>query len=241
VSRPFTLRRAAAAAITALLAVSTTACDGPPEPKPITQQLFVIFDVSGSTGGAVNGYASRAERIIATQPDGSYVTTMVADGASGSSVCIARTTNLQGTGNNTTSINDNLNTLRAAAVKSAQDQVACGKKNNTGGSDLIGSLLAVDARLKPGLDTTKVVLYSDGLQSSADLNLTEKILNDRAALKKTIARLDDDDLIPARMTGADFCITDPGVGNALTAQQAQGVLRFWTAYARKARATFHIC
>jgi hypothetical protein len=83
VSRPFIFRRAVAAAVTTMLAVSTTACDRPPEPRSITQQLFVIFDVSGSTGGAVNGYVNRAERIIATQPDGSYVTTMVADGASG--------------------------------------------------------------------------------------------------------------------------------------------------------------
>jgi hypothetical protein len=224
--------------IFSLLGILATGCSEPWTPTPITHQLMVIFDVSGSTAGVVDGYASRAERLINAQVDGTLIMTAVADGATSGSICIPRTTTLQAVGNNPTSRSDSLDAQRAAAAKSGYEQVACGNNASTPGSDLIGALLTADAKLKPGMDTTQIVLFSDGLQTSADLSLTKKILTDPTALKKVIARLDNEDLIPTRIAGADICISDPTVGTPMTAQEAQGVLRFWTAYTRKARATF---
>lgn len=242
-TRPHRTRRArraaAVAAVTVLVAVvALTACGvGEQPPTPVTAQTMIIFDVSGSTAGAIDGYANRAAQTVDATGDGTRITVLVADGASGSSTCIPRSTDLSATGNNTTDRADSLADQRAAVTTSIRDQISCGQHQNTPGSDLLGSLLTAANKARPGMDASHVWLYSDGIQYSDDFKLTSKILIDAAALKKAIARLDDEGLIPTSLNGADLCISDPAVGEAMTAREAQGVIRFWSAYARKAHTT----
>ena len=238
-SNPLTNRPAIAVATA--LCLFGTGCQHSVPLTPISEQVYLIFDVSGSTAKAVDGYAARAERVIADQPDGTIITTSIADGASSASACIPRKTTLKATGNNPTTRSDSLAAQQAGALATAQAQIACGKRTSAPGSDLIGSLLAADARLDPGVSSIHILLFSDGLQSSADLKLTRRVLTDPAKRKQAIKQLRERDLVPAQLSGADFCLTDPGVDTPLTAAESQGVLQFWRAYARAGAMSFHVC
>lgn len=240
-SHPLVIRSAIATGTAAAVCLLGTGCQDVAPEAPITDQVYVIFDVSGSTAMAVDGYVARAERVITDQPDGTIITTAIADGASSATACIPRKTTLRATGNNPTTRSDSLAAQRAAALAAARDQIICGKQTNTPGSDLIGSLLAADARMDPRVESVHILMFSDGLQASRDLKLTRRVLTDRAKRKQAIKRLGERDLVPAQMSGADFCLTDPGVATPLTAAESQGVLEFWRAYARAGAMSFHVC
>jgi hypothetical protein len=244
----------AAAVLAAGALTSTLGCNDNQPEIPTPRQFAIILDVSGSTAPAVDGYASRASELIAKQPDGTRIIVTVADGAAQSSLCIPRITELKAVGENSVDRQDSLDASRASAERSVADQIACGKPedtnsppksvqpggqpraNNTPGSDLIGSLLAVDTKLKKESDPTQIVMFSDGLQASRDLTLTAELLGDTTALDRSVQQLPDI-LIPTKMASAELTISDPAAGTVLTAQEARGVLHFWTTYAARARAT----
>ena len=95
------LRRAAVSAIVALtlsIAASLTGCGKQPQLVEVTHQVVLIFDVSGSTKPLASGWAARADRYAKQLKDGTRVLVAVADGASGSSLCIPRRVQLQGQG-----------------------------------------------------------------------------------------------------------------------------------------------
>lgn len=235
------LRRAAVSAIVALtlsIAASLTGCGKQPQLVEVTHQVVLIFDVSGSTKPLASGWAARADRYAKQLKDGTRVLVAVADGASGSSLCIPRRVQLQGQGKDATQVQDSLTAQRNALNKVIVEQIHCGEQNPTDGSDLIGSLLVADNGLKTGMDSTEVLLFSDGMQNSTDLAFTDKMLADPKAVTNAITTLDKKDLLPVHYSGAELCITDPGVGGQLTAQQHQGVIKFWSSYAKKARADY---
>jgi hypothetical protein len=234
------IRTALGFLIATIVLLVLTGCGGPVPPTSITHQAVAIIDISGSTSTLIDGWAVRVQRWANGLPDGTRVQIQIADGASASSICIPRRVDLQGHGNDQTQINDSLTAQRNDVAAVIADQITCGKNNATGGSDLIGSLLTADAALKPGMDTTQIVLFSDGLQYSEDLMLKPETLGNRKAVKKAVETLDDEDLVPSRFIGAEFFISDPAVGGQLTARQAQGLTQFWTAYAKKARASFSV-
>jgi hypothetical protein len=214
-----------------------TAC-GPIPPVPINHQVVIIFDLSGSTLPLADGWASRAQRWVEDLRDGTRVIVAIADGASGSSICIPRRVDLQGQGNDQTQISDSLVAQRSTLDQVILDQINCAKQNAVDGSDLIGSLMVADANLKPAMDSTQVLMFSDAMQSSEILKLTPRLLTSPTAVKMAVAELESEGLIPLRLAGGELTISDPGVGSGMDARAIQGLLMFWSLYGNNAHANF---
>lgn len=135
-----------------------------------------------------------------------------------------------------TNRSDNLEELRSAADQSATDQVACGDKASTPGSDLIGFLLAADSKLQPAC-RPKSSSTPTGCSTPRTSACGDEVFvvepGDGFGQCGVVGQG-----APVQMTGAQICISDPAVGTPMTAEEAHGVDKFWTACAHKAHATF---
>jgi hypothetical protein len=209
---------------------------------PISQQIVIILDVSGSTAAAAKSYPARVQGILSDDVngtlDGSRVVIAVADGASQGSTCIPVVANVQGTGSSKTLRKDKLAADTRHAVEAVTAQVKCGLKTNTPGSDLLGSLLAAAHSSQSQMASTRILVFSDGMQSGPDLKFTKKLLRNNRMLKSTIKDLAAKGLIVAQASNTCLTISDPAVGAKLTAQEATGVTTFWSDYAQNAKASY---
>lgn len=235
--------RAGAVALVFVLAASMGACgdDVPEGPTAITRQIVTILDVSGSTRELAKTFPSSIGAMLSSEAhiDGTRLSVIIADGSSQATPCTARSIDISSDGDSVTRRSDNL----ARDVKSATDllanQINCGFKQGEKGSDLVGSLYAADGEIKNGLDSTRVLIYSDGVQHSQDFKFSEKFLTDPKARKQRIKQIGEDGLLPIGMRGACLTVSDPAYGTAgLTPKAQAGLKAFWTSYSQKIGARY---
>jgi hypothetical protein len=217
--------------------------DYPQGPTPITRQLIVIIDVSGSTRELVKTFPHSVNQLLkSVKPetlDGTRLTVVVADGSSPATVCKAEKVDISVEGDSATKRRDDLNRDIASATTLVADQINCGLGRNTPGSDLIGSLYAADGSVKSDLDSLRVILYSDGVQYGEDFRFSKKFLADARARKQKLKQLAEDEVLPTRLRGACLTVSNPAYQTAGLSLKAQAGLKdFWKKYSERVGAVY---
>ena len=233
-------RRILAMASVILLAGLIGGCgeDYPKGSTPITRQLIVIMDVSGSTQDLAKTFPHSVDQLLksveAETLDGTRLTVVVADGSSPATVCKPEKVDISVEGDSATKRADDLNRDVGNATKLVANQINCGLKRNTPGSDLIGSVYAADGSVKSDIDSLRVILYSDGVQYGEDFRFSEKFLVDAKARKQKLKQLTEDGVLPTRLRGACLTVSNPAYQTAGLSLRAQaGLKSFWTSYAQR--------
>jgi hypothetical protein len=235
-------RLAVVVALTALPSLTACAPTGPTGPTLLTRQIIAILDVSGSTQQLATTFPKTLQNLLTSDPaavDGTRLAVVVADGSSQASICTPRTVDIRSDGDSPTKRKDNLARSVNNAAQLVANQINCGLQVNTPGSDLIGSLLSADGHIKPGLDSTRVLMFSDGFQYGPDFRFGEKFLTDPSRRKNKIKELADDGLLPTAMRGSCLTVSDPAVGAVGLSVAAQnGLKQFWRLYSQRIGARY---
>jgi hypothetical protein len=204
--------------------------------------MIAIFDVSGSTQELAKTFPNTMRTLLMAEPkaiDGTTMTVVVADGSSQATPCTPRRVQMVSEGDSPTKRSDSLNRSINKATQLVAAQINCGLDVNTKGSDLIGSLYAADGQIKSGLESTRILLFSDGVQYSEDFKFSGKFLTSRVAQKAKLKELAEDGLLPMAMRSGCFTVSDPAYGTKGLSPAAQaGVKKFWMAYAQRVGAKY---
>lgn len=233
------LRLPAFLAVTLTLAAAVTACSQPPQ---LTGSCGVVVDGSQS-GDPAKGFDAKAQlgahlQDFLVSTGCRYAVFAPINGASEASVCSQPTIDMDPSVSGNVDPQSVIAGGRAAAQKSAQDELACASsdpRSISGASDIIGGLARVDTELRQVKGPYSVLVVSDFINWDSDLRLPNDQLATTTGRTTMLSQLARKGLMP-NLGGVNVQAAGFGQLVSKNPQVYQEFTDFWQQFMQQAHA-----